>query len=154
MLLILTNRRFKFRPGYRINQLRFLAILLPSQANDGAVSLMTPSELLLTFIIIFSSCVILYTRNICSWKRLYVCNINLKIKQYWSWILYYFTSNVSSNILVTDVKNVCEIISSTAATTASGHIIIYNTVKPRFIVFVGGPEKNDGCGKTIDAGPI
>jgi hypothetical protein len=29
------------------------------------------------------------------------------------------------------------------------------TVKPRFIVFVGGPEKkNDGCGKTIDAGPI
>jgi hypothetical protein len=29
-----------------------------------------------------------------------------------------------------------------------------NTVKPRFIVFVGGPEKNDGCGKTIDAGPI
>jgi hypothetical protein len=28
------------------------------------------------------------------------------------------------------------------------------TVKPRFIVFVGGPEKKDGCGKTIDAGPI
>jgi hypothetical protein len=28
------------------------------------------------------------------------------------------------------------------------------TAKPRFIVFVWGPEKNDGCGKTIDAGPI
>jgi hypothetical protein len=29
----------------------------------------------------------------------------------------------------------------------------YNMVKPRFIVFIRGPEKNDGYGKTMQ-GPI
>jgi hypothetical protein len=29
-----------------------------------------------------------------------------------------------------------------------------STVKPRFFVFIGGPEKNDGCGTEIDAGTI
>jgi hypothetical protein len=30
----------------------------------------------------------------------------------------------------------------------------FSTVKPLFIVFVGGLKKNNGFGKTIDAGAI